>query len=205
MTRTWATSSSPPVDLQLHRLDHRVLDPEHPPPYPRRAHAVPVFVSVAERPRAEDRAACALHSTIFTGSHPSNQGSGSLRAQPGRPPACPQAPARGAAEVSGVRKRGPQGPLAQPIASATLEAGGAAAASYAAPRTDPQKQQKCPLRSPAYAKDHEKTLPYPVPGGQRSPRGGVSFCSCSQHHCPRNVSFCGPRPCSKRLRWPPTI
>ena len=35
---------APAVGLQIHRLDHRVLDPEHPPPYPRCAHAVPVMI-----------------------------------------------------------------------------------------------------------------------------------------------------------------
>ena len=35
---------APPVGLQVHRLDHRVLDPEQPPPYPRCAHAVPVLI-----------------------------------------------------------------------------------------------------------------------------------------------------------------
>ena len=86
------------VGLQLHRLDHRVLDPEHPPPYPRRAHVVPVFVSGCGRPETEDRAACARHSTIFTGGHPRNRGSGALRTRragprPARKP-CPKGPQR---------------------------------------------------------------------------------------------------------------
>ena len=47
----------PPVGLQLHRLDRRVLDPEQPPPYPRCAHAVPVLnVSDCGRPETLDRA-----------------------------------------------------------------------------------------------------------------------------------------------------
>ena len=47
----------PPVGFQVHRLDHRVLDPEHTAPYPRCAHAVPVLiVSDSGRPETLDRA-----------------------------------------------------------------------------------------------------------------------------------------------------
>ena len=91
---------APPVGLQVHRLDHRVLDPEHPPPYPRRAHAVPVFVSGRGTQKLKTgRRAPVIPPTIFTGGHPSNRGSGALRTLSGRPPACPQALPEGAAET----------------------------------------------------------------------------------------------------------
>ena len=47
------------VGLQLHRFDHCVLDPEHPPPYPRRAHARPPSSSLVvegQKPKTGRRA-----------------------------------------------------------------------------------------------------------------------------------------------------
>lgn len=46
-----------PIGLQVHRLDHRVLDAKQPPPYPRSAHDVPIMiVSSFGRPETLDRA-----------------------------------------------------------------------------------------------------------------------------------------------------
>jgi hypothetical protein len=58
----WAAPGQPAphrhaAGLQVHPLDHRVLDPQHTPPYPRRAHAVPIMiVSDCGRPETLDEA-----------------------------------------------------------------------------------------------------------------------------------------------------
>ena len=68
-TRTPAPSALP-VGLQLHRLDHRLLDPEHPTPYPARAHVFAVVVLTVEGQNLLRQASGVRRSTIFIGSHP---------------------------------------------------------------------------------------------------------------------------------------
>ena len=87
-------SAGPPTDPP------GVFHPEHPPPYPRRAHVVPVFVSGVE-PRTEDRTGVArpfheLHRRP-PGGHPSTEVGGSAPCR--QAPGLPASSARRAAEA----------------------------------------------------------------------------------------------------------
>ena len=125
----------------------------------------PVFVPGCGRPETEDRAACALHSMIFTGGHPSERGSGALRTPVGQAPGLPARSARGAAEAR--RSRGARSALAAATPQAPLTWEERPRTLRSAPEPDPQKQQKCP-------RNHRSTR---VPG--RSAASGRRFVSRS--------------------------
>ena len=135
---------APPVGLQVHRLDHRVLDPEHPAPYPRSAHVVPVVVLTVEGQNSSTRRRAPV---IPRSSRrpPSNRGSGALRTSRAGP-----RPARNSCPKGLQRLAGQGGREAPPRSDAAdaLDLGGAAPHRAQRPRTGPTETAEVPLNAP---------------------------------------------------------